>query len=115
MAKERIGLVGPGRIGLAMVEHLVRNGYPVTVTDIDLKKLCQVMLISTGKSVALEQWNTMSFTWALKDMQIVQRLMDKANLGSPLIGTVRGMVKEGRKLKANGDVPDWTALATGLS
>ncbi|MDA0652359.1 MAG: NAD(P)-binding domain-containing protein [Proteobacteria bacterium] len=34
MAKDRIGLVGPGRMGLAMVRHLVKNGYPVTVTDI---------------------------------------------------------------------------------
>ena len=35
MAKERIGLVGPGRMGLAMVRHLVRNGYPVTVTHVN--------------------------------------------------------------------------------
>jgi phosphoglycerate dehydrogenase-like enzyme len=39
MAKERIGLVGPGRMGLAMVRHLVRNGYPVTVTDINRKAM----------------------------------------------------------------------------
>ena len=35
MAKERIGLIGPGRMGLAMVKHLVKAGYSVTVTDID--------------------------------------------------------------------------------
>ena len=34
MAKDRIGVVGPGRMGLAMVKHLVRTDYPVTVTDI---------------------------------------------------------------------------------
>ena len=35
MGQERIGLVGPGRMGLAMVRHLVRHGYPVTVTDVE--------------------------------------------------------------------------------
>ena len=35
MAKERIGLVGPGRMGLAMVKHLIKGGYPVTVTDLN--------------------------------------------------------------------------------
>ena len=34
MARDRIGLVGPGRMGVAMVRHLVKHGYPVTVTDI---------------------------------------------------------------------------------
>ena len=34
MARDRIGLVGPGRMGDAMVRHLVKHGYPVTVTDI---------------------------------------------------------------------------------
>ena len=57
----------------------------------------------------------MSFTWALKDMQIIQGLMDKANMGAPLIGTVRELVKEARKLKAQGAVPDWTGLGTDLS
>ncbi|MDA0652358.1 MAG: hypothetical protein O3C49_03655 [Proteobacteria bacterium] len=57
----------------------------------------------------------MSFTWALKDMQIIQGLMDKSNMGSPLIGTVRELVKEARKLKARGAVPDWTGLGTDLS
>ena len=34
MARQRIGLIGPGRMGLAMVKHLIAKGYPVTVTDI---------------------------------------------------------------------------------
>ena len=32
-----------------------------------------------------------------------------------MIGLVRELVKEGRKLKAAGNVPDWTGLGTGLS
>ena len=35
MADERIGLIGPGRMGLAMVKHLIKSGYEVTVTEID--------------------------------------------------------------------------------
>lgn len=33
MPKDRIGVVGPDRMGLAMVKHLIRNDYPVTGTD----------------------------------------------------------------------------------
>jgi len=118
-----IGPLGHGQIakGINNLVHwvnglmLIEAGRLCEANDVDLRKLRQAMLISTGKSAALEQWNTMSFTWALKDMQIVQRLMDKANLGSPLIGAVRELVKEGRKLKASNDVPDWTGLGTDLS
>ena len=39
MARERIGLIGPGRMGLAMVKHLVKAGYSVTVTDIDERQM----------------------------------------------------------------------------
>ena len=35
MAKERIGLIGPGRMGLAMVKHMIKGGYDVTVSDIN--------------------------------------------------------------------------------
>jgi len=38
-AKERIGLVGAGRMGLAMLKHLLKHGYPVVVCDIDDKQL----------------------------------------------------------------------------
>lgn len=39
MARERIGSIGPGRKGLAMVKHLVKSGYSVTVTDIDKSQM----------------------------------------------------------------------------
>ena len=38
-AKERIGLVGAGSMGLAMLKHLLKHGYPVVVCDIDDKQL----------------------------------------------------------------------------
>ncbi len=37
--KERVGIVGVGRMGLAMAKHLLLRGYPVTACDIDAKQL----------------------------------------------------------------------------
>ena len=36
--KERVGIVGAGRMGLSMLKHLVKNGYAVTVCDISEKQ-----------------------------------------------------------------------------
>jgi 3-hydroxyisobutyrate dehydrogenase len=33
--RERIGIIGVGRMGLAMAKHLIRQGYALTVCDID--------------------------------------------------------------------------------
>src|SRR5215471_12431963 len=33
-SKERVGIVGAGRMGLAMLKHLVKHGYSVTACDI---------------------------------------------------------------------------------
>ena len=35
---EQIGVVGVGRMGLAIVKHLIKHGYPVTAYDIDAKQ-----------------------------------------------------------------------------
>ena len=40
-ANEHIGIVGVGRMGLAMLKHLVRHGRAVTACDIDDKQLAQ--------------------------------------------------------------------------
>src|SRR5947209_12070681 len=37
--KERIGIIGAGRMGLAMLKHLVKHGYPVVACDIDDEQL----------------------------------------------------------------------------
>ncbi|MCH7486302.1 MAG: penicillin acylase family protein, partial [Proteobacteria bacterium] len=39
MARERIGLIGPGRMGLAMVKHLIAARYAVTAYDVDADRL----------------------------------------------------------------------------
>src|ERR1700689_1786635 len=37
-SKERVGLIGAGRMGLSMLKHLVKHGYAVTVCDISDKQ-----------------------------------------------------------------------------
>src|ERR1700736_6612611 len=32
--KERVGIIGVGRMGLAMAKHLVRHGHALTVSDV---------------------------------------------------------------------------------
>src|SRR5262245_12452521 len=39
--KERVGIVGVGRMGLAMLKHLVKHGYQMTACDIDDKQLAK--------------------------------------------------------------------------
>src|ERR1041384_7784092 len=36
--KSRVGIVGAGRMGLAMLKHLVKHGHPVIVCDLDKKQ-----------------------------------------------------------------------------
>jgi hypothetical protein len=49
-------------------------------TGIDLVKLRDALMMSSGNSDALKDWDMISFTWALKDMQIVAKMADKAGL-----------------------------------
>src|SRR6266852_849950 len=39
--KDRVGVVGAGRMGIAMVKHLVKHGFPVVVCDLDQMRLDQ--------------------------------------------------------------------------
>lgn len=117
-----IGPVGHGQIAKAVNNlvlwvnglTLIEAGRLCEAFNVNLPKLRDAMLISTGKSGALEGWSTMTFTWALKDMQIVSKMTDRANIGVPLIGAVRELVKEGRKIK-QAKPPDWTGTGTDLS
>src|SRR5260370_33056054 len=40
-SKERVGIVGVGRMGLAMLKHLVRHGHGVTACDLDGTQLAK--------------------------------------------------------------------------
>jgi 3-hydroxyisobutyrate dehydrogenase/2-hydroxy-3-oxopropionate reductase len=117
-----IGPVGHGQIAKAVNNlllwvngiALIEAGRLCEAFDVDLPKLRDAMMMSSGKNGALEGWETMTFTWALKDMQVVSKMTDKANIGVPLIGAVRELVKEGRRIKAT-NPPDWTGTGTDLS
>jgi 3-hydroxyisobutyrate dehydrogenase/2-hydroxy-3-oxopropionate reductase len=64
-------------------------------------------MLSSGKSQALEDWDQTSFTWALKDMQIVTQMTDDAGLSLPITGAVKELVKDARRIKAT-NPPKWT-------
>ena len=48
----------------------------------DLEHLRDVLLLSSGRSAAMEDWSKMTFTWAAKDMEIVEDVMQRYRIGS---------------------------------
>ena len=42
-------------------------------TGINLPNLRNALMMSSGDSAALRDWDRMTFTWALKDMQMMER------------------------------------------
>ena len=52
--KERIGVIGTGRMGQAMVRHLIKNGYAVMAQDIEPKavKAARALGADTAKTPA---------------------------------------------------------------
>jgi 3-hydroxyisobutyrate dehydrogenase len=110
-----LGDVGHGQVGKAMNNlllwvnslGLLEAGRIAESSGIDLVKLRDALMISSGKSQALEDWDQITFTWALKDMQIVSKMTDQAGLSLPLTGAVKELVKDARRIKAN-NPPKWT-------
>jgi 3-hydroxyisobutyrate dehydrogenase len=110
-----LGEVGHGQVGKAMNNlllwvnsiGLIEAGRIAETTGIDLPRLRDALLMSSGKSHALEEWDQITFTWALKDMQIVSQMTDEAGLSLPLTGAVKELVKEARRTKAK-NPPKWT-------
>jgi len=110
-----LGEVGHGQVGKAMNNlllwinaiGLIEAGKLAESTGIDLVKLREALQISSGASAALNDWDMISFTWALKDMQIVSKMTDEAGLSLPLTGAIREMVKDARRIKA-ANPPAWT-------
>jgi 3-hydroxyisobutyrate dehydrogenase-like beta-hydroxyacid dehydrogenase len=110
-----LGDVGHGQVGKAMnnlllwvnAVGLLEAGKLAASTGIDLVKLRDALLTSSGASDALKEWDMISFTWALKDMQIVADMTDKAGLSLPITGAIKELVKDARRVKAS-NPPDWT-------
>ncbi len=113
-----LGDVGHGQVAKAMNNMLlwvtsiglIEAGRVAESTGIDLPKLREALMLSSGKSQALEDWEQTSFTWALKDMQIVSKMADQAGLSLPIAGAVKELVKEARRVKAT-NPPGWSRKA----
>jgi len=110
-----LGEVGHGQVGKTMNNlllwinsvGLIEAGRLAETTGIDLVKLRDALQISSGASSALHDWDMITFTWALKDMQVVAEMADKAGLSLPVTGAVKELVKEARRIKA-ANPPNWT-------
>jgi 3-hydroxyisobutyrate dehydrogenase-like beta-hydroxyacid dehydrogenase len=110
-----LGDVGHGQVGKTMNNlllwvnaiGLLEAGRLAETTGIDLVKLREALMMSSGASDALKEWDMISFTWALKDMQIVADMTDKAGLSLPTTGAIKELVKEARRVKA-ANPPNWT-------
>ena len=110
-----LGEVGHGQVGKTMnnlllwinAVGLLEAGRLAESTGIDLARLREALLMSSGASDALKEWDMISFTWALKDMQIVADLADKAGLSLPITGAIKELVKDARRIKAT-NAPKWT-------
>jgi 3-hydroxyisobutyrate dehydrogenase len=113
-----LGEVGHGQVGKTMnnlllwinAVGLIEAGRLAESTGIDLARLRAALLMSSGASDALKEWDMISFTWALKDMQIVADLTDKAGLSLPVTGAIKELVKDARRIKAT-NAPKWTGTA----
>lgn len=111
-----LGEVGHGQVGKAMnnlllwinAVGLIEAGKLAASSGIDLVKLRDALQMSSGASDALKEWDMISFTWALKDMQIVAKMTDNAGLSLPITGAIKELVKDARRLKASPDAPAWT-------
>lgn len=110
-----LGEVGHGQAGKAINNlllwvnsiGLIEAGRIAESTGIDLPTLADALMMSSGASKALEDWDQTSFTWALKDMQIVLKMADQAGLSLPITGAVKELVKDARRIKA-ANPPKWT-------
>src|SRR5689334_22068941 len=110
-----LGDIGAGQFGKAMNNFLlwvngvalIEAGRLSEANGMDLVKLREALLMSSGASDALKNWENVSFLWALKDMQIVAKMADKAGLAMPVAGAIKELVKDSRRIKQT-NPPDWT-------
>jgi 3-hydroxyisobutyrate dehydrogenase len=110
-----LGETGTGQLGKAMNNlllwvngvALIEAGRLCEANGVDLVKMREALLISSGASDALKNWENVSFIWALKDMQIVSKLADEAGLAMPVAGAIKELVKDGLRIKQS-NPPDWT-------
>src|ERR1700733_11199919 len=110
-----LGEIGNGQVGKAInnlmlwfnAVGVLEAGRLAESTGVDMVKLREALLTSSAASDSLKEWDRVSFTWAMKDMQIVSDMTDKAGLSLPLTGAIKEVVKEARRVKA-ANPPNWT-------
>ncbi len=110
-----LGEVGNGQVGKAINNMMLwfnacgvmEAGRLAEKTSVDMVKLREALLTSSAASDSLKEWDRVSFTWAMKDMQIVSDMTDKSGLSLPLTGAIKEVVKEARRAKAS-NPPNWT-------
>jgi 3-hydroxyisobutyrate dehydrogenase len=110
-----LGDVGAGQFGKAINNFflwtngmaLIEAGRLGEAYGMDLVKLRDALMISSGGSDALKNWENVSFIWALKDMQIVSKISDESGLSLPMTGMIKELVKDGLRIKRS-NPPDWT-------
>ena len=110
-----LGDIGAGQFGKAMNNFLlwvngvalIEAGRLSEANGMDLVKLREALLISSGASDALKNWENVSFIWALKDMQIVAKM---AGPGGAVDADRRGDQGAGQGWPAHQEdnPPDWT-------
>lgn len=110
-----LGDVGAGQFGKSMNNFLlwvngialIEAGRLSEANGMDLVRLRDALLLGSGASDALQNWENVSFIWALKDMQIVSKIADSVGLSMPVAGAVKELVKDGLRIKQQ-NPPDWT-------
>lgn len=110
-----LGQVGHGQMAKAINNlllwvngvALIEAGQLAAGSGMDLPNLRSALQMSSGRSWALDNWDNVSFTWALEDMQIVLEMCDRAGLSAPMMGLVKEQVKAARKIKLDGNI-SWT-------
>jgi 3-hydroxyisobutyrate dehydrogenase len=77
--------------------------------DMDLEYLRDVLLLSSGRSAAMEDWSKMTFTWAAKDMQIVEDVMQRHQLDLELLQVLakRAQTAKIEREARSADGKDW--------
>lgn len=111
-----LGEVGHGQVAKAVNNlllwingvGLMEAGRLAEGSGIDLPKLRDAMLMSSGRSWALENWDSVTFTWASKDMQLLLDICNATGESFPLAELVEKQVKDARETKLRGEAPGWT-------
>jgi 3-hydroxyisobutyrate dehydrogenase-like beta-hydroxyacid dehydrogenase len=115
-----LGDVGAGQFGKSMNNFLlwvngvalIEAGRLSEANGVDLVRLRDALLLGSGASDALQNWENVSFIWALKDMQIVSKIADSVGLSMPVAGAIKELVKDGLRIKRT-NPPDWTGRLSG--